>query len=89
MDASDYAIGTSLQQIQPIQVKDLKGTPVYDCLLRAYKAKFPIPLLFIKLVKDIDKREGGKDQWVENFKDMTVHMEQVITYWSHTLKPAE
>jgi hypothetical protein len=30
LDTSDFAMGTSLQQVQPIAIQDLKGTPVYN-----------------------------------------------------------
>ena len=35
-DASDEALGCALQQVQPIKVRDLKGTRVYDQIGRAH-----------------------------------------------------
>jgi hypothetical protein len=88
-DASDYAIKTSQQQVQAILVKDLCGTPVYKKLRKAYESGSPVPQLFTRLVKDITEREDTKDKWAENFEDTQVHVEQVIAYWSCTLKLAE
>jgi hypothetical protein len=31
----------------------------------------------------------GGDTWDKNFEETTVHIEQVITYWSRILKSAE
>jgi RNase H-like domain found in reverse transcriptase len=45
-NASDVAIGASLQQIQPIAIKDLKGTKIYDKIIDAVsKRKEPQSLL--------------------------------------------
>ena len=51
-DASDFGISAVLQQIQPIKIKDLKGTQLYDCLAKAYQAKEPPPQLVIIADKD-------------------------------------
>jgi hypothetical protein len=40
-DASDEAAGVALQQVQPIKVKDLKGTRAYEKLQKAYEAGLP------------------------------------------------
>jgi hypothetical protein len=55
-DASDFALGASLQQVQPMRVSDLKGTPVYDKLQKAWQARLPVPSLFPALVKDVVER---------------------------------
>jgi hypothetical protein len=68
-DASDYAIRTSLQQVQAILVKDLCGTPIYEKLRKAYKSGSPVPQLFTHLVKDVTEREDTEDEWAENFED--------------------
>jgi hypothetical protein len=54
-DASDYAIGSSLQQVQPIQVADLKGTAAYDRLQAAWEAGAEVPKLVVTLVKDVEE----------------------------------
>jgi hypothetical protein len=46
-DTSDYAIAGTLQQIQYIVVKDLKGTRAYKRILEAYKRNNPIPELTV------------------------------------------
>ena len=88
MDASDEAAGCVLQQIQPILVKDLKGTRAYDRLKKAYDAGLPPPKLTTTIsLKVVDS--PSNDQWGENFKSSTVHIERVIGYWSRTFKGAE
>lgn len=42
-DASDIALGCCLQQIQPIAIKDLKGTKIYGKLFKAFQARSPRP----------------------------------------------
>jgi hypothetical protein len=58
-DALDYVIGSSLQQVQPIQVADLKGMAAYDKLQAAWDAGAAVPKLVVMLVKDVE--EGGKE----------------------------
>ncbi|KAJ7861556.1 ankyrin repeat-containing domain protein [Mycena olivaceomarginata] len=86
-NASDFALGASLQQIQPVQIKDLQGPAIYKRLRGAWDANLPVPRLFVNLVKDVT--EGGKDEWAKDFDDTVVHVERVIAYWSRTLRPAE
>jgi hypothetical protein len=38
-DACDYGLAAILQQVQPITIRDLQGTKVYEQLEKAYKAK--------------------------------------------------
>ena len=42
-DASDEALGCALQQIQPIKVRDLKGTRTYERLQKAYASGIKPP----------------------------------------------
>ena len=51
-DASDFGISAVLQQIQPIKIKDLKGTQLYNHLAKVYQAKEPPPQLVIIANKD-------------------------------------
>ena len=51
-DASDLALGASLQQVQAIQVKDLKGTPSYTRLEVAQEASTEVPQLIVRLHKE-------------------------------------
>ena len=42
-DASDVAIGTCLQQVQPICLGDMKGMKIYDFVLEAHHKNLSIP----------------------------------------------
>ncbi|CDO78031.1 hypothetical protein BN946_scf184648.g3 [Trametes cinnabarina] len=87
-DACDYGLAAILQQVQPIAIRDLKGTRVYDRLERAYKAGEPVPVLITQVAKgDPDVPSPGP--WADNFDDTIVHVERVIAYWSRILKAAE
>lgn len=87
-DACDYGLAAILQQVQPIKIKDLKGTRAYDKLRKAYDHKDPVPSLVIAVAKQ--ENEIPKQQnWAENFEDTIVHVERVISYWSRILKSAE
>ncbi len=87
-DACDYGIAAILQQIQPIAIKDLRGTRIYDKLKKAFESKEPIPNLITQVSKtDPDVPENG--EWAENFESTMVHTERVISYWSRVLKTAE
>jgi hypothetical protein len=88
-DACDYGLAAILQQVQPITIKDLKGTRAYERLRKAYDNGDPIPNLVIEIAKDGTDLQGQDKEWAENFEDTTVCIERVIAYWSRTLKPAE
>ena len=87
-NASDEAAGCALQQIQPIKIKDLKGTRTYDRLRKAYDGGLPPPKLMTPLSSKIDDSPKD-DEWGTTFKDTVVHVERVISYWSRTFKGAE
>lgn len=87
-DACDYGLAAILQQVQPILIKDLRGTRVYDRLERAYKCGEPIPVL----VTDVNKAYSdvpAPGPWASNFEDTEVHIERVVAYWSRILKGPE
>lgn len=87
-DACDFALAAILQQVQPIKVKDLRGTKVYESLEHTYKAGGPVPDLVTHLVKEnLDVPSGGA--WSKNFEDTIMYVEQVIGYWSRVLQSAE
>jgi hypothetical protein len=86
-DASDFGIGAVLQQIQPIQIRDLKGTQLYDRLLRAHQSGNPPPQLIT--IMDRDEERPLTTQWNNIFEDTEVYIERVIAYWSRLLKSAE
>ena len=46
-DASDEALGCALQQVQPIKIRDLKGTRTYDRLQKAYDSRSKPPRLVV------------------------------------------
>ena len=87
-DASDEAAGCALQQIQPIKIKDLRGTRTYDWLRKAYDAGLPPPKLTTTLSSKIDDSPKD-DKWGATFEETVVHVERVISYWSRTFKGAE
>jgi hypothetical protein len=73
-DVSDIAIGASLQQIQPIAVKDLKGMKVYNRIIDAHAKGEPVP----KIARQASKNTNDvpdPNQWAENVGDTTVHVE--------------
>ena len=87
-DACDYGLAGILQQVQPISVRDLRGTRAYDQLKKAFDKGEPIPQLVMVLSKD--KNDVPKvGEWAGNFEDTIVHVERVISYWSRVLKSAE
>jgi len=87
MDASDFGIGAVLQQIQPITIKDLQGTQLYNQLQKTHKSSNPLPQLVP--TADKDKVRLIALQWNDKFKETEVFIERVITYWSRLLKSAE
>ncbi|KAF7344711.1 TY3B-TY3B protein [Mycena venus] len=87
-DASDFALGSCLQQVQPIQVADLRGTTIYDKLKTAWDAGQPVLKLFTTLTKEVVEM-AEEDRWGASLDETTVHVERVITYWSRSLKSAE
>ena len=87
-DASDVAIGASLQQVQPIALRDLRGSKVYDRILAAFKANEPVP----QVARRASKRTNdvpASGAWSTDVEDTIVHVERVIAYWSRSLKKAE
>ncbi len=87
-DACDFALAAILQQVQPIKIRDLKGTKIHEQLEQAYKRNEPIPDLVVRLSKQYDDIPP-KGDWAENFEDTTVYIERVVAYWSRVLQSAE
>ena len=73
-DASDYAIAGTLQQIQYIAIKDLKGTRIYKRLHELHTKGEKVPELVARLSKDHDDHRPTPE-WHAN--------------WEHTLVPVE
>jgi hypothetical protein len=77
-DACDYALAAILQQVQLIQVSNLKGTKVYDRLKKAWEDKEDTPpVLCTHLVKE--NLDVSLDQWGTTLDTTTVHTEHVST----------
>ena len=87
-DACDYGLAGILQQVQPVTIRDLKGTKAYDRLKKAFDKKEPVPQLVTVLSKDKND-VPNVGEWNENFDDTLVHVERVVSYWSRVLKSAE
>lgn len=87
-DASDEALGCALQQVQPIKIRDLRNTRVYDKLHKAFEKQEPVPSLVTKY-SDSEAGKSFQDSWAEDFEDTVAHAERVIGYWSRSFKPAE
>jgi len=87
-DASNYGIGAVLQQIQPIKIRDLKGTKVFTKLKDAYDHNMLIPSLVTQIKEEISQIPEGLN-WAEDFEDTQVWVERVIAYWSRLFKQAE
>ena len=87
-NTSDEAAGCALQQIQPIKVKDLKGTRTYDRLKKAFNSG----LLPLKLTTTLSSKFNDSptdNQWGITFEETIVHVERVVSYWSCTFKGVE
>ena len=88
-DACDYGLGAILQQVQPILVKDLKGTKLYDQLKSAYDKGEDIPRTVLEVDRNVSDITNSSPKWAEIFENTEIEVERVIAYWSRTLKPAE
>jgi hypothetical protein len=73
-NASDVAIGASLQQVQPISVRDLKGTKIYDKILAAHMRGEPVPKLAHQASKNTNNMPEP-NPWAEDIEDTIVHIE--------------
>lgn len=87
-DACDFGLAGILQQVQPIKIKDLRGTKSYEKLFKAYQQKEPVPQLVIQASKDFMDVPKVND-WAKEFEDTIVYVERVVAYWSRILKSAE
>src|SRR6266478_8157490 len=87
-DMSDVAVGACLQQVQPICLGDMKGTKIHDFTLEAHQRGLSIPQI-AKLASTHTPDVPPPRQWAQPLEDTTLQVEQVIVYWSCTLKPAE
>jgi Reverse transcriptase (RNA-dependent DNA polymerase)/RNase H-like domain found in reverse transcriptase/Aspartyl protease len=84
-DASRYGIAAVLQQVQKIQVKDLKGTRIHRRLKELYDKGEPLPELVSK-VPDGFENPREKLAWASSFEETYVFIERVDAYWARVLK---
>lgn len=87
-DACDYGLAGILQQVQPIRVKDLKGTKLYERLAKAHAEGHPVPSLVTE-VSELLPRPVQPPSWGGSLDKTVVQVEQVIAYWLRILKSAE
>ncbi len=74
-DACDFGIAAILQQIQPMTIKDLRGTRTYERLEKSHQAQEPIPNLITQIAKE-DSDVPPNGDWSQNFEDTIVHVEK-------------
>jgi len=87
-DMCDYGLASILQQVQPVAIRDLKGTRAYDQLKKVFDRNELIPQLITMLSRDKNDIPNV-GEWVNNFEDTVIHVECVVSYWSRVLKSAE
>lgn len=87
-DACDYGLAGILQQVQPIAVRDLRGTKLHERLAKAHAEGKPVPTLVAEVSK-LHPSTIPPASWGETLDDTIVHVERVIAYWSRILKSAE
>jgi len=66
-DACNFGLAAILQQVQKIQLKDLKGTKAYEGCKKAFKAGEPIPSLVIQIPIN--------ENWCSTLNETWVHIE--------------
>jgi hypothetical protein len=78
-DALDDALGCALQQVQPLQVKDLKGIKAYDRLRNTFDSGQP-PLRLVTPLSTKCQDAPRTEAWGPSFDETIVHVERVIAY---------
>jgi len=48
-DACDFGLAAILQQVQKVQLRDLKGTKAYERCEKAFRADEPVPSLVVQI----------------------------------------
>ena len=77
-DTCDFGLAAILQQVQRIQLKDLKRTKAYKHCERAFKAKQPIPALVVQITKlynDVPKNGN----WGNTLDETWVYIEKGLS----------
>lgn len=86
-DASNIGGSAILQQIQPVKIRDLKGTKAYDLLRKSFElGEVPKPL-FKRLIDDEDL--PTPTLLTEPFEENEVYVERVISMYARTWNEAE
>src|SRR5260370_41940239 len=77
-----------LQQVQPIALKDMRGTKIHDFIMEAHQRGLGVPRIAKPAsTKTFDVPKPG--QWADPVEEMIIHMECVVVYWSCTLRAVE
>ena len=87
-DTSNHGIRAILQQVQPIRIKDLRGTKAYIRLKDTFDSKKPLPSL-ITSIKEENSQIPLSLTWAKNFEETEVWIKRVIAYWSRLFKQAK
>ena len=87
-DACDFGLAAIFQQVQRIQLKDLKGTRIYKKCEKAFPMGEPVPCLVMQISKP-DNDITPSEPWGASLEETWVYIEQVIAYWFRILKPVE
>src|SRR5260221_13397461 len=87
-DASDVTIGACLQQVQPIHLGDMKGTKILTLVMEAHSKGLSVPWI-AKPASTCTPDIPDPGEWASPLENTVIHVEQVLAYWSCTLKAAE
>ena len=71
LDACNFGLAAILQQVQKIQLKDLKGTKIYEKCEKAFSMGEPVPNLVIQ----ISKTDNNVPPWGASLEEMWVYIE--------------
>ena len=77
--ACDFGLTAILQQVQKIQLKDLRGTQIYKKCEKAFLAGELVPSLSIQVSKS-DSNVPLSKPWGATLEETWVYIEQVIVY---------
>jgi hypothetical protein len=78
-DTCDFGLAAILQQVQRIQLKDLKGMKVYECCEKAFEAEQLLPSFVVQITKlDNDVPKNGN--WGKTLDETWEYIKRVIAY---------
>ena len=84
LDTWDFGLAAILQQVQRIQLKDLKGMKAYEHCEKTFEASQLIPSFIVQITKlDNDVPKNGS--WGKTLDETWVYIERVIAYWSRII----